>query len=378
MTDLFSLTVPEDQANDLFLRLRSEDVYASTRRLMNRLFAVLPNPDGNFIREFQTAGFDSRVWELYLFALREDDIWAVDRPHESPDYLFSRFGERAWVEAVIAGPAQKLREPEERERFQEFIDNGLAIRYGTPLGNKLERRYCELSHVAGKALIVAIADFVERDVVRWSEEGLLRYLYGANIVMTSEPGEPVEGITTTVESHQYGVKTIPSGFFNFPGAEQVSAVLFSNSGTVAKFHRQAFDASVDRSYRLVRHGFCPDPRATSPLPQPFAYIVGEVEEPWSEGLVAMHNPNAMHPLSRGFFQGVTQWWLRDGELDVSAPSFHPFSSVTTICHRETGEVDEKFEERLNRFAEYLIDRTQMTDADIAKTYERHRAMRQKQ
>jgi hypothetical protein len=27
------------------------------------------DPDGNFIEQFQTTGFDARLWELYLFAM---------------------------------------------------------------------------------------------------------------------------------------------------------------------------------------------------------------------------------------------------------------------------------------------------------------------
>lgn len=341
---------------------------------MNRLFEQLPRPDGNFVKELQTRAFDARIWELYLFALREDGIWAVDRPAETPDYRFSRDGQEVWVEAVIAGSTQKLREPEDPERFPEFVDHGLAMRFGTPLGNKLEKRYWELPYVTGQPIVIAIADFVERDVVRWSEQGLRRYLYGADAVMTSAPGEVVNGKILTVAEHQYGAKKIPSGFFSFPDAENISAVLFNNSGTVAKFHRKAFDPRVDRSYRLLRHGLCPDPRPESPLPQPFAYIVGEVEEPWCEGTIILHNPNARYPIDESFFKATVQWWLRNGDFDVDAPELHPFNSTTTIFHSESGEVDEEFELSLDVLADCIVDRMQMTEVDLAKTYERHRKL----
>jgi hypothetical protein len=375
MSDLFTLQVPETEADDRFLTLRAEDVYASTRTLMNRLFADMPNPDRHFIKELQTNAFDARIWELYLFALREDELWQVDRPAVSPDYRFSRGDQVVWVEAVIAASTQRLREPTDPTHFPEFIDHALAMRFGTPLGNKLGMRYWDLPHVAGCPLVIAVADFVERDVVRWGEQGLRRYLYGADYVMTSEPGEPLAGTIIDVANHHYASKTIPSGFFSLPGAEHISAVLFNNSGTVAKFHRKAFDPVVDRSYRLLRHGFCPDPRPESPLPQPFAYIVGEVDEPWREGTVVLHNQNALYPVHESFFSGTVQWWFRNGDFDVDAPQFHPFNSETTIVPSTDGDVDEDFEAALDALADRTVDRLQMTQSDLARTYERHRAMR---
>ena len=40
-----------------------------------------------------------------------------------------------------------------------------------------------------------------------------------------------------LKSHTFKGKTIESGFFSLPDAENVSAVVFSNAGTLAKFDR---------------------------------------------------------------------------------------------------------------------------------------------
>ena len=372
MRDLFELVVNGTQASPSFMQLRSDPIYGTTRALMNRLFSELPKPDGNFVEDFQTTGFESRVWELYLFALGEDGIWSVDRPCEVPDYHFSRFGEKVWLEAVIAGPAQRLRDPSEQGDFQKFVDNGLAFRFGTPLKRKLEHGYGDLSHVKGRSFVIAIADFAQTHPVPWTEHGLRRYLYGHDYIMTSDVGRPLEGRTTQIAAHHYDSKTIPSSFFGLPGAEHISAVVFSNSGTVDKFHRKAFDATRDRSYRLLRRGLCPDPRPESHLPQPFAYVVGEVDESWSEGLVAFHNPNALRPISRLFFQGIAQWWFRNGEFEVQAPEFHPLNSITDVFEPVDADAGDDFVARLNIFADDWVERTQMTDEDVAIMYERHR------
>lgn len=42
--------------------------------------------DGNFVEQFQTTGFDARVWELYLFATLSEVGYVIDRPHPAPDF----------------------------------------------------------------------------------------------------------------------------------------------------------------------------------------------------------------------------------------------------------------------------------------------------
>ena len=35
--------------------------------------ATFNDKDGNFVKDFQTAGFDARIWELYLHAYLRSD-----------------------------------------------------------------------------------------------------------------------------------------------------------------------------------------------------------------------------------------------------------------------------------------------------------------
>ena len=43
--------------------------------------------DGNLVEQFQTTGFDARMWELYLFAVLTEANVVVARPHAAPDFL---------------------------------------------------------------------------------------------------------------------------------------------------------------------------------------------------------------------------------------------------------------------------------------------------
>ena len=53
---------------------------APARDLLRDVWAAFPNPDNHFIREFQTAGFDARVWELVLISAGHFGPYTVTRP----------------------------------------------------------------------------------------------------------------------------------------------------------------------------------------------------------------------------------------------------------------------------------------------------------
>jgi hypothetical protein len=42
--------------------------------------------DGNFVEQFQTRGFDARIWELYLFAAFREMNYGIERVHAVPDF----------------------------------------------------------------------------------------------------------------------------------------------------------------------------------------------------------------------------------------------------------------------------------------------------
>jgi len=128
-----------------------------------------------------------------------------------------------------------------------------------------------------------------------------------------------------------GSKRIPSGFFAEPGAENVSAVLFSNAGTVGKFGRMGFQDGLGRDQisAMLRGGaaYDHDPDATEP--RMFSYEVGSRRERWGEGVVAFHNPGALHPLDDDAFPDATHYRLADDVIHVSsAPTLHVYQSQT--------------------------------------------------
>src|SRR5215472_7755106 len=69
---------------------------------VGEIYFALDRPDDNFVQDFQTEGFDARLWELYLFASFREQAIQVCQTRPSPDFELTRDGRTVFVEAVTA------------------------------------------------------------------------------------------------------------------------------------------------------------------------------------------------------------------------------------------------------------------------------------
>ena len=152
--------------------------------LLNQVYLAFPNPDESWAGDCQTDNFHTRMWEAHLLAcLREQGV-LVTQPYPSPDFhIENRCGDEDWIEAVTANPpirynqvnAPATNPPEDaRKRFFGLA----ALRFAKTLGNKLQKGYDRLPHVADKAFAIALADFHAPGSMVWSREALMSYLCG--------------------------------------------------------------------------------------------------------------------------------------------------------------------------------------------------------
>jgi hypothetical protein len=88
--DLFSTTSPVERLHPSFRVVQQARKNYASRQVLQSVFDHLPNPDNNFVLDFQTTGFDARIWELYLAALFQNLGMEVSRPEERPDFLVSQ------------------------------------------------------------------------------------------------------------------------------------------------------------------------------------------------------------------------------------------------------------------------------------------------
>ena len=281
------------------------------------------------------------------------------------------------IEATTVNPSQgessttvSLHSGLDPEEYRHFLEHELPIKFGSPLFSKLQKKYWELEHCKDKPFVLALEAFFADDSLEFSDASLAQYLYGQNVSAGWTPGGTLEVKTDIVESHVSGEKAIPSNFFGQPDTEHISAVMFTNSGTYAKFMRMGYQHGIGAdnmrmgyqhgigadNYDVSRFGTCYNPNPDAKDPTYFSYSLAEppLVESWGQGLVVFHNPIALNPLPRNFFPEAVQIYMEEGEVKADHPGWHPISSKTITKHFA------KREHRPHRFPRVFV-------AAIAKT-----------
>lgn len=337
--NFFTPMVPDDRLHPSFRRLALDEHYSPAKEIMQAMMRYYEDPDRNFVEQFQTTGFDARLWELYLFAAFVELGHSIARIHAVPDFTCEGLGGKFCVEAVTVNPTLKdgnpipVEMPRTLEEIDAFLHHYMPIKFGSSLTSKLGKRYWERPNVAGKPLVFAIQDFHMPGSMVWTGTALPVYLYDVRArSRRSDKGE-LEVWFEPVQTHRWGGKEIPSGFFNLEGAEHVSAVLFSTSGTISKFNRMGWLAGFGCRRLLMRRigtAFRHDRNADTPLPFDLDVTDPTYRESWAEGLSMFHNPRALHPIPLEWLPGIAHDRFLDGQIISDIPSFHPYGSVTLV------------------------------------------------
>lgn len=339
--DFFTPKVPKERLSPNFRTLTEQEGFSPAFGIIEPMMRWYDDVDGNFIEQFQTTGFDARMWELYLFATLVELGFAFDRSEAAPDFLAWSLRGAVAIEAATVNPTRDEKgaivpQPptETAEEVALFLSEYMPIKFGSTLYSKLVKEYWTKEHVRDLPFAIAIEDFSAPASTLRTRSALQVYLYGyAHDTTKDEQGE----LTITprrVPTHRWGEKKIPSGFFFLPSAENVSAVIFSNSGTISKFNRMgAITGFGSNRIRLVREGLVYDHDPNAAAPKPFRLDVGSASysETWVEGLEVYHNPQAKQPLHPALFPSAAHIRLReDGSIDAQLPEWHPISSRTFI------------------------------------------------
>ena len=341
--DLFTPVVPEDRLHPSFKGLAHRG-FEPARRILADIAGTFNDKDGNFVKDFQTTGFDARLWELYLHAYLLSDGFTLNEKESVPDYIATKAAQTIFIEAVTVNATQAKAADEAEtaakgltgwDLFSHRMHNVYPIKFGSPLFSKMKKKYWEQGHVRGKPFILAIEDFHDTGSMAWTGSALELYLYGYDYWWYREVGGELVVLSEAIGEHKDGAKQIPSGFFDLPDAEHISAVLFSNSATISKFNRMGFlQGYQPENLCLVRAGVCynHEPHATEPLM--FRYVVGSPSAPketWAEGLSIFHNPKAAVPVAENLFPGIAHHRLDEqNRMRSDVPAFHPYGSITQV------------------------------------------------
>lgn len=331
--DVFQDLNKEEKQHPNFKLLKDHISFSSAKEAIKEISYHYKDIDGNFIDQFQSVnGFDSRIWELFLFCFFREQFFSFKRNYEAPDYMIEKFNYEIAVEAVIVSRKTELNDykQKELEQIQEKLENEMPLLYGSALYDKMKKKYWEKEHVKGKPFIIAIADFHDTMSMTWSFNALSDYLYGYKYEHSFN--ENKELVVKPVKIEEYtkpnGTK-ISSGFFFLPESENVSAVIFTSCGTLSKFNRMGKQAGLGSEIpTLIRMGnfYNHDPNADKP--HFISYQVDENSpETWSEGVIVFHNPNANVKLNPTIFDDrVAQCFFEDEFIHSKMPKIFPYNS----------------------------------------------------
>jgi hypothetical protein len=246
--------VPDNKLHPHFNALISNPELEAEKNLIKEIVYSYIDVDGHYIKEFQTEGFDARLWELYLYVYLHNSGFEIIREYPSPDYHVSFFGNEYFIEAVTVNPSKDLnrsdpKPPKTIAEISSLKEDYMPIKFGSPLYTKLKKKYWEKSHVAGKPFIVAIHDYHMPGSMTWSGSSLQEYLYGVRAFLDIDKYGKQVPCLKKIDNHSWGNKTIPSNFFAQADTENISAVLFSNAATTTKFNRMG-KCNCPRRYEL--------------------------------------------------------------------------------------------------------------------------------
>ncbi|GAA4706823.1 hypothetical protein GCM10025781_26900 [Kocuria gwangalliensis] len=337
--DFFTPVVKEKRFHESFRYLAFGDRFSPARELITLMMRWYENQDGNYVEQFQTTGFDARVWELYLFATLVERGYAVSQPDPAPDFLARGLDGQFYLEAttinpsVVNGQPFPSQKPRTEAALADYVENYLPVRFAGPLTAKLMKRYWEHPGVSGTPLVLAIQDFHDEMSMTYSGVSLPRYLYG--LAFDEESTE--SGVTVaprTITHHRWKGKEIESCFFDQAGAEHISAVVFNGSGTLAKFNRMGVKVGLGAPTVTLVHTGIRLSSNGNPTGATFESRVTEgYEESWIDGMNVYHNPNALCPLDPGLLPGAAHHHRSRAGIESSIPHGHLISSRTAVVAR---------------------------------------------
>ena len=269
--DFFLPSSHNDKLNENFKKINSSIELLPAKEIISSMMRWHEDIDGNFIEQFQTTGFDSRIWELYLFAMLKESGYSLDRKYNVPDFVIQNcFSEKLCIEATTVNPSfnksimiSPPQKPATKVEYSNILYNYLPIKYAGPLTNKLGKKYWDQNHILNIPFLIAIFDAHAPHLAYISQKSLPIYLYG-----------------NKVKFHKWKNKTINSGFFNLPDAENISAVITNKDATIYKFNKMGIHAGfgINKSPTNI-----------------------DLNVKWIDGMEIYHNPRAIHPLDKKHF-----------------------------------------------------------------------------
>ncbi len=144
--DFFTPAVSKKQLHANFIELTTKPGFSAALEILREMANVFSDPDDNFVKDFQTTGFNARLWELYLFAALVEQGFMLEREYDRPDFLASKGPHCVAIEAVTVNPTAKTENEEEitlnpssPETVKELLTDYMPLKFGSALFSKLKK-----------------------------------------------------------------------------------------------------------------------------------------------------------------------------------------------------------------------------------------------
>lgn len=257
--DLFKTKLPPNRLHESFKMIAGDPTYAPVRDVIQSWGQGLLDRAGEqakFINEFQTT-FNSAFWELYLNKMIIDLGFSVDYSKGSPDFCVSTpNGTQFSIEAVISDRPGAAAPKESYLKEKKFRDH-CTIKLMGKLKDKKDLftgvsgkkfPYSSLDHVQHRPFVVAIAPFDSDLSLTQNNEVINRVLFGI------EPPD-AHAFQTGRQRKISRIKKssgapIELGIFTNDSYKEISAVIFSTTGT---FGKAVVESGIERIVRTTRY-----------------------------------------------------------------------------------------------------------------------------
>jgi len=343
---LFKQIVSNEKLNEKYKYLINTYSNYPSREFIKSLFENYNDLDGNFIEQFQSSGFDARLFELYFFGFLHLNNYEIDWNYSSPDFIVSKNGVKVAIELTTVNYSEKVecRVDKHPHCKLENLHDEIAIRFGSSLTSKLKKKYWEREQCKEMPLVIVVEAFYNEESLKYSLTPVVNYLYGnTNSWKYDKKGQlSVQDIKK--EFHILGDKQIPSGFFSLPNSEYISAVIVTNSATLAKFKRIGYLRGYNNGdIQITRKGERHNNNPNSIFSKQFYYEVGDPNfyEEMRDGLLVCFNSSAKYPLNKDYFEKCSYVEETDGQIDYYTSEFSVYRSTTKT--KEIKFLKNKFE-----------------------------------
>lgn len=337
--------VDDERLHPSFKALRDTEGLSPAKGIIAEVMPHYIDIDkGQFVKQFQTSGFNQRVWELYLFCFLNEELFERNGEYNRPDFYVEKMNNIVGIEAVTVGQVEnreKIPNIKDLEKFTEYM----RIRFIRALKKKLKHQspYWLETHMTDIPFVLAIADFhfgaqikanlheVNPPSSSASRVALIECLYGYRLEALKDKHGYIYQNLVKIEDENSIRQSRDFGFFNEPNSDKISAIIFSSLGSIAKFNRMGKIAgfgskNVNITHLAEMHN--PDPTADEPLLRYSKVLPGEYEEFWGDGINIYHNPYAEKPLELDLFPNAAHHYLQDGQIVTYCSNSHTFCSLT--------------------------------------------------